>query len=91
MGLVKKPTAGPYAHRLLEIDRQASDELFTDLKAGKEMLKPGWVRLNFSYLMSDETAQYIIDSVNDLSKNAEEMAEQYSVDQSTARFKALVA
>ena len=83
--------AGPYAHRLLEIDRQASDELFTDLKAGKEMLKPGWVRLNFSYLMSDETAQYIIDSVNDLSKNAEEMAEQYSVDQSTARFKALVA
>ncbi|NIZ61709.1 aminotransferase [Sedimentitalea sp. CY04] len=83
--------AGPYAHRLLEIDQDASDELFADLKAGKEMRKPGWVRLNFSYLMSDETAQYIIDSVNELSLNAEEMAEQYSVDQSTARFKALVA
>ncbi|KAE9627442.1 aminotransferase class V-fold PLP-dependent enzyme [Parasedimentitalea maritima] len=83
--------AGPYAHRLLEIDQDASDELFDDLKAGKEMRKPGWVRLNFSYLMSDETAQYVIDSVNELSCNAEEMAEQYSVDQSTARFKALVA
>ncbi|TLP58491.1 aminotransferase class V-fold PLP-dependent enzyme [Parasedimentitalea maritima] len=83
--------AGPYAHRLLEIDQDASNELFDDLKAGKEMRKPGWVRLNFSYLMSDETAQYVIDSVNELSRNAEEMAEQYSVDQSTARFKALVA
>ena len=83
--------AGPYAHRLLEIDQDASDELFADLKAGKEMRKPGWVRLNFSYLMSDETAQYIINSVNELSLNAEEMADQYSVDQSTARFKALVA
>ena len=83
--------AGPYAHRLLDIDHQASDELFADLKAGKEMRKPGWVRLNFSYLMSDETAQYIIDSVNELSANAEELASRYCVDQSTARFKAQAA
>ncbi|WIY23382.1 aminotransferase class V-fold PLP-dependent enzyme [Parasedimentitalea psychrophila] len=83
--------AGPYAHRLLGIDHAASEALFADLKAGKEMRKPGWVRLNFSYLMSDDTARYIIDSVNELARNAEEMAQQYSVDQSTARFKALVA
>jgi len=83
--------AGPYAHHLLEIDRDASDALFADLQAGKEMRKPGWVRLNFSYLMSDETAQYIIDSVNELSRSAEDMATQYSVDQSTARFKARAA
>ncbi|OUS34420.1 aminotransferase class V [Rhodobacterales bacterium 56_14_T64] len=83
--------AGPYAHHLLGIDQDASDSLFADLQAGKEMRKPGWVRLNFSYLMSDETAQYIIDSVNELSRSAEDMAAQYLVDQRTARFKARAA
>ncbi len=83
--------AGPYAHHLLEIDQDTSEELFADLQAGKEMRKPGWVRLNFSYLMSDETAQYIIDSVNELSRSAEDMATQYLVDQRTARFKARAA
>lgn len=83
--------AGPYAHRLLGIDRDASDDLFSDLQAGKEMRKPGWVRLNFSYLMSDDTARYIIASVNELSRNAEEIAAQYSADPSTARFKARAA
>ena len=38
------------------------------------MKKPGWVRLNFSYLMSEETVQFIIDSVNDLSRRTEEFA-----------------
>ncbi|AZV79297.1 aminotransferase class V-fold PLP-dependent enzyme [Parasedimentitalea marina] len=83
--------AGPYAHRLLGIDQETSQQLFADLEAGEEMSKPGWVRLNFSYLMSDKTAQYIIDSVNELSRTAETLAAQYAVDESTARFKARAA
>ena len=55
------------------------------------MRKPGWVRMNFSYLMSDETVEYIIDSVNELTRNAESLAVQYSVDETTARFKARAA
>ena len=58
--------AGPYGHRLLGIDRETSDRLRVEILAGNEAAKPGWVRLNFSYLMSDETAQFIIDSVNEL-------------------------
>ncbi|WP_170573472.1 aminotransferase class V-fold PLP-dependent enzyme [Ruegeria atlantica] len=80
--------AGPYAHRLLGIDRETSDELHAALSAGEEMKKPGWVRLNFSYLMSEETVQFIIDSVNDLSRRTEEFAPFYSADPATARFKA---
>ncbi|EBA15779.1 hypothetical protein RSK20926_14149 [Roseobacter sp. SK209-2-6] len=83
--------AGPYAHRLLGIERAESDALFEDLKAGKEMLKPGWVRLNFSYLMSEETVQFIIDSVNELSEQAESLAEKYQADPLTARFQAFAA
>lgn len=80
--------AGPYAHRLLGIDRQTSASLHADLMAGEEMKKPGWVRLNFSYLMSEKTVQFIIDSVNDLSHRTEEFAPFYAADPATARFKA---
>ncbi|WP_171176087.1 aminotransferase class V-fold PLP-dependent enzyme [Ruegeria sp. HKCCD8929] len=80
--------AGPYAHRLLGIDRAASEALHADLAAGKELLKPGWVRLNFSYLMSEETVQFIIDSVNDLSRRTVEFVPHYDADPATARFKA---
>jgi selenocysteine lyase/cysteine desulfurase len=78
--------AGPYAHRLLDIDAQDSNALFADLQAGKELRKPGWVRLNFSYLMRDKTARYIIDSVNDLALRAEDLAARYEADPGTARF-----
>lgn len=79
--------AGPYAHRLLGIDQQASRSLSADLAAGKELNKPGWVRLNFSYLMDEATVQFIIDSVNTLSRSADQYAAFYQVDPSTARFR----
>ncbi len=79
--------AGPYAHRLLGIGAADSEALFADLQEGKELRKPGWVRLNFSYLMREKTAAYIIESVNDLTQRAEELAEHYEADPSTARFR----
>src|SRR5690606_7839793 len=45
--------AGPYAHRLLGIDRERSASLSEAIRAGKEIEKPGWVRLNLSYLLSE--------------------------------------
>lgn len=83
--------AGPYAHRLLGIGEAESAALFNDLQAGEEMKKPGWVRLNFSYLMQETTAQHIISSVNDLSTRAAAIAQRYGADPATARFQARVA
>ena len=80
--------AGPYAHRLLGIDREMSEALHADLAAGKELQKPGWVRLNFSYLMSEDTVRFIINSVNELSRRTAEFTPFYDVDPATARFKA---
>lgn len=79
--------AGPYAHRLLGIDQSESENLHADLAAGRELRKPGWVRLNFSYLMDDATVQFIIGSVNELSRRTEDFAEHYEVDTTTARFR----
>ncbi|GGA26203.1 aminotransferase class V-fold PLP-dependent enzyme [Neptunicoccus cionae] len=78
--------AGPYAHRLLNIAQAESEGLFNDLRAGKEMRKPGWVRLNFSYLMDDAQVRYVLDSVNELTARLEELEKHYTVDPSTARF-----
>lgn len=78
--------AGPYAHHLLDIDEQRSELLFDTLQQGKELEKPGWVRLNFSYLHSDEQAQRIIEAVMDLARNAGEWLPKYRVDERNARF-----
>ncbi len=83
--------AGPYAHRLLGIERPESEQLFADLQAGEEMKKPGWVRLNFAYMMDEETVRYILASVTELAKRAEDLAARYDVDAPTARFKARAA
>lgn len=58
--------AGPYGHRLLGVDPETSSHLRCEVLAGNDDVKPGWVRLNFGYLMDKKTAQYIIDSVNTL-------------------------
>jgi selenocysteine lyase/cysteine desulfurase len=78
--------AGPYAHRLLGIDRDASETLRADLQAGIETEKPGWTRLNFSYLIDDATADFIIAAVSDLADRAPDLARHYSCDTATARF-----
>ena len=78
--------AGPYGHRLLGLDRPASDALFARLRAGHELEKPGWVRLNFGYLMSDAQVDRIIEAVSELAIHAHEWTPHYIADPATARF-----
>ncbi len=70
--------AGPYGHRLLQVDRAQSEEIRAKVLAGQEVAKPGWVRLNFNYLMSDETADFIIEAVDRLARQAPELAREYA-------------
>jgi selenocysteine lyase/cysteine desulfurase len=58
--------AGPYGHRLLGIGRAQSDQLRAEILGGNEIRKPGFVRLNFSYMMDEETVRYILESVAEL-------------------------
>lgn len=78
--------AGPYAHRLLGIGQEASEVLRQRLLDGEEELKPGWTRLNFSYLLEDAKAARILDSVAALADAAAALAEDYRIDPATARF-----
>jgi selenocysteine lyase/cysteine desulfurase len=78
--------AGPYGHRLLGVGRHQSESIRKVVQAGEEIQKPGWVRLNFSYLMDDKTAAQIIDSVDMLAGRATEFSNYYTGEGSRARF-----
>ncbi|MBV9592614.1 MAG: aminotransferase class V-fold PLP-dependent enzyme [Actinobacteria bacterium] len=55
--------AGPYGHHLLGIDLDHSRLFERQISAGCEGIKPGWVRINFNYFISDTVADYLIASV----------------------------
>jgi hypothetical protein len=56
--------AGPYGHRLLGIDIDRSHEFEREITRGCEGIKPGWVRVNFNYFISDTVRDYLIDAVD---------------------------
>ena len=56
--------AGPYGHRLLGIDLERSHEFEREIARGCEGIKPGWVRVNFNYFISEAVFQFILDAVH---------------------------
>lgn len=66
--------AGPYVHRLLQIWDAQSDALRAEILAGDESHKPGFVRLNLSVLMEDDTVDTILGAVATLVSEARERA-----------------
>nr|WP_234448313.1 aminotransferase class V-fold PLP-dependent enzyme [Komagataeibacter oboediens] len=80
--------AGPYAHSLLDISHDQSDALRQAILNGEEICKPGWTRLNFCALMTDDKADFIIRSVDELARNPGPMMQAYMCDPKTARFRA---
>jgi selenocysteine lyase/cysteine desulfurase len=55
--------ASPYGHRLLAIRAELSHEFRDEIRLGCEGIKPGWVRVNFNYFISDTVRDYLIDAV----------------------------
>ena len=56
--------AGPYGHRLLGIDLDASHAFEREIARGCDGIKPGWVRVNFNYFIDDRVFTYILDAVD---------------------------
>ena len=79
--------AGPYAHRLLGIDRDRSEALRALILSGQEDRKPGWTRLNLSALADDAKADRIIAAVDSLARDPYPMITAYRCDEATARFR----
>ncbi|MFL6077971.1 MAG: aminotransferase class V-fold PLP-dependent enzyme [Mycobacteriales bacterium] len=69
--------AGPYGHRLLAIDPARSHEFTDEISRGCDGVKPGWVRLNFNYFISDTVADYLIDAVEMLASHGHRLLPDY--------------
>jgi selenocysteine lyase/cysteine desulfurase len=78
--------AGPYVHRLLDIDVDSSNHFRKEILAGNEIEKPGSVRVNLSYLASDTEIDIILNAVSELALVAVKDAALYKCDTATAIF-----
>ena len=67
--------------------RQLGDDRAAQIRAGNELEKPGWSRVNFSFVMSDAEAGAIIAAVDDVAARASDLARTYAGDTGSARFR----
>ncbi|MFC1775741.1 aminotransferase class V-fold PLP-dependent enzyme [Pseudomonadota bacterium] len=56
--------AGPYGHRLLDIDEETSEEYRVCVVDGYSGIKPGWCRISMHYVMDDLEVDFLLDAVD---------------------------
>ncbi len=76
--------AGPYGHRLLGIDLDTSHEFEREIARGCEGIKPGWVRVNFNYFISEEVFDFILEAVHLVAEEGWRLLPRYRFDPATA-------
>ena len=75
--------AGPYGHRLLGIDLDRSHEFDREIAHGCEGIKPGWVRVNFNYFISEAVFAYIVEVVRLVAKDGWRLLGDYRFEPAT--------
>jgi len=72
--------AGPYGHALLGISDVDSEKFRSAIKDGMGSLKPGWIRINLHYLMTDADVDFIIDAIEFIANYGYLYLQEYSID-----------
>jgi selenocysteine lyase/cysteine desulfurase len=75
--------AGPYGHHLLGIDLDRSHEFERQIAVGCEGIKPGWVRVNFNYFLSDAVVDYVIGAVAFVARHGHRLLGDYRFEVAT--------
>jgi selenocysteine lyase/cysteine desulfurase len=75
--------AGPYGHRLLGIDRQHSHDFEHEIERGCDGVKPGWIRMNFNYFITDTVRDYLVDVVERVADQGHRLLTDYVFDPHT--------
>jgi hypothetical protein len=78
--------AGPYGHRLLGIDIERSHEFEREITHGCEGIKPGWVRVNFNYFVSEAVFDYLVSAVVLIADHGWKLLPAYRFDPATGRW-----
>jgi len=72
--------AGPYGHSLLGMDMSYSRALQSQIAAGNAILRPGWVRLNFNYFISEAEFDYLLGAIELVAKHGWRLLPYYRFD-----------
>ena len=75
--------AGPYGHRLLDIDLDTSERYRSAVQDGYCGMKPGWCRIGLHWVMDDAEANYVIDAVHFIARHGRKFLDMYDFDLST--------
>lgn len=75
--------AGPYGHRLLNIDEARSQRFRDEILAGGAGTKPGWLRVSFNYTMIEPVVDYVIEAVHSVATSGWTLLDDYRFDPST--------
>jgi selenocysteine lyase/cysteine desulfurase len=75
--------AGPYGHRLLGIDLTTSKEFEREVVRGCEGVKPGWIRVNFNYFLSETVFSYLLGAVHFVAEHGWKLLPDYRFEPDT--------
>ena len=78
--------AGPYGHHLLGIDSERSRAIERQTTQGCEGIKPGWVRVNLNYFISDTVFEYLVEAVRLVARDGWRLLGDYDFDPATGRW-----
>ena len=79
--------AGPYGHRLLGIDLDTRTRSSARSPRGCEGIKPGWVRVNFNYFLSETQFQFILDAIHLVARDGWRLLPHYRFDPDTGEWR----
>jgi len=79
--------AGPYGHRLLGIDIETSHAFEREISRGCEGIKPGWVRVNFNYFISEAVFDYIVGAVEMVARDGWRLLPWYRFEPATGMWR----
>ena len=72
--------AGPYGHRLLNIDLDTSERFRNVVQEGHCGMKPGWCRVGLHWVMDDAEADFVIEAVHFIARHGHRFLSLYNFD-----------
>jgi hypothetical protein len=75
--------AGPYGHRLLGIDLATSRAFEREIVGGCEGIKPGWVRVNFNYFLSEPVFEFLLEAMHLVANEGWKLLPRYRFEPAT--------
>ncbi|MCB0380634.1 MAG: aminotransferase class V-fold PLP-dependent enzyme [Flavobacteriales bacterium] len=79
--------AGTYGHYLLNVDKDFSHSITSEISCGILDKKPGWVRMSLHPTTTNEELNFALEALKELAKNHKDWAKDYSYNSSTNEYK----